>query len=116
MEFTLGQVVQATDAHYVGATDRCRQRARGWSIDSRTVEPGEIFFAIKGDVHDGHAYVAEVLQRGALAAVVSEPTPNELQPLLRVADTVEALQHLACWARRTWGKQSAGGQDGGRQI
>jgi UDP-N-acetylmuramoyl-tripeptide--D-alanyl-D-alanine ligase len=109
MEFTLGQVVQATDAHYVGTTDLLNQRATGWSIDSRTAQPGDIFFAVKGDIHDGHVFVPDVLQRGALAAVVSEPTPNEFQPLLRVADTVTALQHLACWARRTWGK------NGGKQ-
>lgn len=103
MEFTLSQVVQGTGAHYVGATDLLGKRARGWSIDSRTVQPGEIFFAIKGETHDGHAYVPEVLERGALAAVVSARIANEFQPLLRVGDSVEALQHLACWARRTWG-------------
>jgi UDP-N-acetylmuramoyl-tripeptide--D-alanyl-D-alanine ligase len=32
----------------------------GWSIDSRTLQPGDLFFALRGPTHDGHAYVAEV--------------------------------------------------------
>ena len=42
----------------------------GLSIDSRTIAPGEAYFAIKGDVHDGHAFVAAALKAGAALAVV----------------------------------------------
>ena len=44
----------------------------GISIDTRTLEPGDLFFAIKGDNSDGHDYVAEAFERGAAAAVVDE--------------------------------------------
>ncbi len=69
------------------------------SIDSRTVSPGELFFAIVGPRHDGHDYLAEARARGAAGMVVSKPVEVEsLEPgtlVLRVADTTRALQDLA---------------------
>src|SRR5262249_57329332 len=43
----------------------------GLSIDSRSIKPGEAYFAIKGDVHDGHAFVAPALSAGGGVAVVA---------------------------------------------
>ncbi len=96
MEFTLGQIAEAIGAYYAGDAN---QRVTGWSIDSRTVSPGDLFFAIKGDLHDGHAFVADVLARGAVAAVVSE---DSLGSVLRVRDTIDALQAAARFARSQW--------------
>ena len=45
--------------------------AAGYSIDSRTVAPGDLFFAVRGERHDGHDFVAAAFERGAVAAVVS---------------------------------------------
>lgn len=73
----------------------------GWSTDSRTVEPGDLFFALRGSRHDGHDYVGEAFARGAVAAVVERDTSEG--PLLRVPDTLAALQRLAAWARKQWG-------------
>lgn len=78
----------------------------GYSIDSRTVRAGDLFFAIRGEHHDGHRFVAEVLNKGALAAVVS----RDFQPaqvgddrrLIRVEDTLAALQRLASAALGDW--------------
>jgi UDP-N-acetylmuramoyl-tripeptide--D-alanyl-D-alanine ligase len=47
-----------------------KEIAQGYSIDSRTIQPGELFFAVKGDRLDGHDYVQQALQRGAVSAVV----------------------------------------------
>ncbi len=44
--------------------------AEGYSIDTRTLRPGELFFAIKGERLDGHDYVEAALQAGAVAAVI----------------------------------------------
>ncbi len=75
----------------------------GVSIDSRTVEPGEIFFAIAGDRFDGHDFVADALRRGAAAAVVSRARrpefADDLGPLLAVDDVLGALRALAAYAR-----------------
>lgn len=102
MQFSLADVRQATYAEWLGAPAALASQASGWSIDSRTTAPGDVFFAIKGDRFDGHAFTKNALERGALAAVVSETV--EQRPLLRVADTLEALQRLAHWARRRWAK------------
>ena len=67
----------------------------GISIDSRTLQPGELFFAIKGDRTDGHDYLEDAFAAGAALAVVrddfSAAAPG---PVLRVADTLEALNAL----------------------
>ena len=78
----------------------------GWSVDSRTVQPGDLFFALRGPHHDGHAYVAEVLKKGAAGAVVDRELALEPEwglQVLRVEDSLLALQHLAAEARREWG-------------
>ena len=74
----------------------------GWSIDSRTTEPGDCFFALRGD-RDGHDYVATAFERGAAAAVVERDVPGAAGPLLRVGDTLEALTKLGAAARLQWG-------------
>ena len=75
---------------------------RGWSVDSRTVQAGDLFFALRGPVHDGHEYVARAIEAGAVAAVVDRPV-DAAGPLLRVGNCYTALQALAAWARRRWG-------------
>jgi UDP-N-acetylmuramoyl-tripeptide--D-alanyl-D-alanine ligase len=74
----------------------------GVSIDSRTVAPGEAYFAIKGDVHDGHAFVAAALNAGAALAVVEAGQRDNFAadaPLLIVDDVLAALCDLARAAR-----------------
>ncbi len=67
------------------------------SIDSRTVEEGALFVALKGDQFDGHDYVQSAFERGAWAALVSEP-PKGISPddarLIWAGDTERALQDL----------------------
>jgi UDP-N-acetylmuramoyl-tripeptide--D-alanyl-D-alanine ligase len=74
----------------------------GLSIDTRTIAPGEAFFAITGDARDGHDFVAAALKAGAGLAVVSQARFAEMPadaPLLIVADVLEALRDLAKAAR-----------------
>ncbi len=72
----------------------------GVSIDSRSLEPGEIFVAIKGERHDGHDFVPQALASGAGVAIVSETYDGSTEgPLLYVADPLTALNQLAEAAR-----------------
>ena len=74
----------------------------GISIDTRTIAPGEAFFAIKGDNRDGHDFVAAALAAGAGLAVVSADRRDSFPqdaPLLIVADVLEGLRDLARAAR-----------------
>ena len=85
--------------------------AQGYSIDSRTIQHGELFFAVKGERLDGHDFVAQAFERGAAAAVVRRDQihryPAE-SPLIQVDDTLVALQTLAACVRRKWGKPVIG--------
>jgi UDP-N-acetylmuramoyl-tripeptide--D-alanyl-D-alanine ligase len=84
--------------------------ASGYSIDSRTVAAGELFFAVRGDRLDGHDFVAAAFERGAVAAVVSRARAASLpdaalaHPLLIAEDPLIALQSLAAQVRRQWGR------------
>jgi UDP-N-acetylmuramoyl-tripeptide--D-alanyl-D-alanine ligase len=74
--------------------------AIGVSIDSRTVKSGDLFIALIGENHDGHRFVADALQRGAVAAIVSKPVLGvEDSKLLYVEDTFKALQNLGVASR-----------------
>jgi len=76
----------------------------GWSVDSRTIQAGDLFFALRGPNHDGHDFVADVFRRGAGAAVVDRRV-DAAGVLLPVNDSLAALQALAAWARNRWGGQ-----------
>src|SRR5690349_22576224 len=83
----------------------------GYSIDSRTVARGELFFAVKGERLDGHDFVDAALERGALAAVVRNDQLARFSgssKLLAVDDTLIALQTLATAVRKLWGKPLVG--------
>jgi len=74
----------------------------GVSIDSRTLEAGDLFFAIRGDAHDGHDHVARAFEAGAAAAVVSReraPQLAALGPAFVVEDTLKAMERVGVAAR-----------------
>ena len=111
MKLTLGQVADWIHAEGDFPTDAV---ATGYSIDSRTIAAGELFFAVRGERFDGHDFVEAALANGAVAAVVSmrwlEPAGMDLSRLLRVPDydaegVLMALQKLALAVRRSWGKR-----------
>jgi UDP-N-acetylmuramoyl-tripeptide--D-alanyl-D-alanine ligase len=100
-------------AEFTGATGDYDGRAiaLGYSIDSRTIQPGELFFAVKGDRFDGHDFVDQAMSKGAIAAIVRKdhsPGYPSRSGLLAVDDTLVALQTLATAVRKLWGKVAIG--------
>src|SRR5690349_2523808 len=95
-------------AEFVGARGECDQEsvAMGYSIDSRTLNAGDLFIAIAGERFDGHQYAQAALEKGAVGAIVAaeKNVTGDTLRLLRVEDTVKALQLLGAAARRLWGK------------
>ena len=68
----------------------------GITTDSRSVKPGQVYFAIQGEKHDGHQFVGHAFQNGAVAAVVKREVNHDFKkPLILVDDTIRALQMLA---------------------
>jgi UDP-N-acetylmuramoyl-tripeptide--D-alanyl-D-alanine ligase len=108
MNLPLGKIAELISA--AGEFERA-QVVRGYSIDSRTVRPQELFLAVRGERLDGHDYVESALEKGAVAAVVESRQLSRYSrksPLLAVEDTLVALQTLAAGIRQIWGKPLVG--------
>ena len=108
MKLTLSKI-----AEFMSATGDFpgEEVAQGYSIDSRTLRLGELFFAVKGERLDGHDFVDAALKMGAAAAVVGRGQSDryaDKSRLLAVDDTLVALQQLATAVRRAWGKPLVG--------
>ena len=74
------------------------------STDTRHIEPGSIFFALRGATFDGNRFAAEALEKGAAAAVADDPAAAAADSrILLVGDTLRALQELARTHRRALG-------------
>jgi len=74
--------------------------ARG-AIDSREIQPGDLFFAVHGERQDGHDFVSQAINTGASGAIVERPieAPDNAA-VFHVSDSLEALQRLAKWWRK----------------
>ena len=108
MNLSLSRIAEFTAA--AGEYDP-RVLAQGYSIDSRTVQSGELFFAVKGERLDGHDFVEQALSKGAIAAIVRKDQRSRYPAkaaLLAVDDTLIALQTLATAVRKLWGKTAIG--------
>jgi len=94
-----------------GASELAEREPIGYSIDSRTIREGDLFFAIRGENYDGHQFVLDAISRRAIAAVVSRDflhseTGRAIDPqkaaLILVDDTLTALQNLAYRVIKNW--------------
>jgi UDP-N-acetylmuramoyl-tripeptide--D-alanyl-D-alanine ligase len=103
MKMTLARVAEALGGRLMAADPQAAAlEVSDFSIDTRTLKRGALFFAIVGPNHDAHRFVPEAFTRGARAAVVHrEPHDPAAGPLVRVADTTRALQDLAAHVRRS---------------
>lgn len=105
MRLPLWRIAEFTAAH--GRFDP-QAVASGYSIDSRTVNSGDLFIALEGERFDGHDFVAAALgkDKQAVAAIVQKNKKLDADPtrLLQVEDTLRALQALGAAARRLWNK------------
>src|SRR5713226_3718171 len=110
MKLPLGRIVEFVSAGVDLAGIDTTLVATGYSIDSRTILPGQLFFAVKGEKMDGHDFIQQALDKGALAAVVAREKLADLSvaatrskpSLIVVEDTLIALQTLAKAVRRLW--------------
>ncbi|MFT8463472.1 UDP-N-acetylmuramoyl-tripeptide--D-alanyl-D-alanine ligase [Acetobacter persici] len=103
--WTRHELEAATGGTFAGP---CDPVVSGISIDTRTLAPGDLFVALKGDNSDGHAHIAVALEKGAAAVLVHDTTGNTDPRLLVVDNTMKALQALAHAARaRFTGKMVA---------
>jgi UDP-N-acetylmuramoyl-tripeptide--D-alanyl-D-alanine ligase len=130
MTLPLQEVARAMGA----AAEAPAVRVAGWSVDTRTQNAGDVYFALHGEKQDGHQFVPAAWDKGASAVVVSVKKSEksgdiagerpELLPLQRAAavspyffasgpellvrDTLRALQDAGAWARGAWGGKVIG--------
>src|SRR5688572_2938997 len=105
MNLQLDEVTRAVGGTLAGRGD---VQATGYSIDTRTLNPGDLFFAVKGPRFDGHDFIRQAFEKKASGAVVENVENAGLEPSSRfstvqVKSTLQALQELARYVRRQWG-------------
>ena len=103
MDISVREILTATQGQWIGTT-AAASRVGGVSTDTRTIEKGDVFFALEGQRFDGHDYLREAAQKGARCFVVSK-TPDlsefkEPSGLILVADTLTAYGDLAKFYRQ----------------
>jgi UDP-N-acetylmuramoyl-tripeptide--D-alanyl-D-alanine ligase len=89
--WTADEVARAT-----GGTVRSQWAASGISIDTRTIERGDLFVALHGEARDGHQFAHQALEKGAAAVLISHVPPGVKPdaPMLLARDTLTALEAL----------------------
>lgn len=103
-DLTLEKLAHAVGGKLVGGQDKLQPS--GASIDTRTILPGQLFFALKGEKTDGHRHLNEAREKGACGAVVSSQPAGfsgDGFPLVMVKDVKKALQQAAVAMRQQFG-------------
>lgn len=99
----INDVIAAVGGELVAGDPRAE--ITGISTDTRTIQPGDLFFALIGENGNGHKFVPMAVSKGAAAVVVSEEASTDA-PVIKVADTLVALGDLAAWYRRSFSVRS----------
>ena len=94
--WTFDELAKATGGTLTGVSEGALRAATGINFDSRALQPGDVFLALKG-VRDGHDFVPQAFQSGAAIAVTRRPI--EGGPCLLVPDVQKALEDMAVFAR-----------------
>ncbi|MFA5689421.1 MAG: Mur ligase family protein [Kiritimatiellales bacterium] len=98
--FSSGEFSKWTGAEWKNSADEFS--ITGVSHDTRTLDSGAVYIALRGAVHDGHDFIPAAVERGAVALVVEKEIPSAAVPQLIVPDSLTALRKLAAGVRTTW--------------
>ncbi|MCC5635779.1 UDP-N-acetylmuramoyl-tripeptide--D-alanyl-D-alanine ligase [Nostoc sp. CHAB 5844] len=97
---TLSQLVQILSAESSNISEAAlAQVSSGIQTDTRILQPGEVFLALRGEKFDGHNFVSTAISKGALAAIVDFDYENPGFPVLQVQNTLAAYQKIGRWWR-----------------
>ena len=99
-EFTITEVCAATGGTLCNSANQ--QQFRGICTDTRTVRPGDLFVALRGERFDGHDFIAQAIKQGATGVLIDR-TDRDVTvegAVILVGDTLQALQKLATFHRR----------------
>ncbi len=102
-QMTLENIAKACGGTYVGDDALRGSEITGAVIDSRQVEPGYLYIPIRGERVDGHRFIPDVFEKGALAVLSEEPLEHPAGPYIQVASSEQALKAIAEFYRSTLG-------------
>ena len=104
--FTIRQIIEATKGQLLaGSPINLDAEISGVSTDTRTINKGELFIPLVGEIFDGHYFVDKAIEKGASAVLIHRDDADFLPELfpavavIKVADTLKALQDLASFQR-----------------
>ncbi|MCI6537683.1 UDP-N-acetylmuramoyl-tripeptide--D-alanyl-D-alanine ligase [uncultured Eubacterium sp.] len=100
-QMTLENIAKACGGTYVGEDALRGSEITGAVIDSRQVKPGYLYIPIRGERVDGHRFIPDVFEKGALAVLSEEPLENPAGPYIQVASSEQALKDIAEFYRST---------------
>lgn len=98
---SLQQIARACDGLYVGEESQKTLEVSGVVIDSRKVEPGNLFVAVKGERVDGHSFIPSVFEKGAACALCEDAPEQPAGPYIQVPSCLEAIKRIAAYYRST---------------
>ncbi len=97
---TLAQLAEIIAAKPINLSDAAIGAIASITTDTRNINPGDVFVALRGENFDGHEFVIEAIAKGAIAAIVTQDFASTDLPLLQVKDTLQAYQQIAQWWRK----------------
>lgn len=92
---SLEQIACACGGTYYGDESKKRLEVSSVAIDSRKIEKDFLFVPIKGERVDGHTFIPQVMENGALCTLSEQELPDTDYPYILVKSTVQALQDIA---------------------
>ncbi len=101
-QLSITQLVDILDATPVNLSDKAAAALLGGIMtDTRSLKPGHLFLALRGEKFDGHDFAGVAVEQGAIAAITDRRTGSQLNgvPQLQVEDTLQAYQQIARWWR-----------------
>jgi UDP-N-acetylmuramoyl-tripeptide--D-alanyl-D-alanine ligase len=101
-QFSVTQLVEILAATPVNLSDEAaKELSSGITTDTRSLKPGHVFLALRGEKFDGHDFAGVAVERGAIAVITDRRTGKQLNgvPQLQVEDTLQAYQQIARWWR-----------------
>ena len=98
---TIGEMLRACRGEWQGTEETLTKAPSSIVTDSRQAGEGSLFLALRGEKTDGHKYIPDVLQKGALA-VLCEERGAAGEPRIVVPDTLAAMQQIAAASRKRW--------------
>ncbi len=105
---TLEQILECCQGQYFGSREDLKREVTGIVTDSRKIVPGNIFVPLKGEKTDGHKYIPQVLEAGALASLSENVLSGNPGNYILVESALEAMQRIAAFYRNYLGLKVVG--------